>query len=253
MRMITIKVDTGGAERWLSDLQKKRVPVATQRAMLATARSIRAAEIKEMNKVFDRPTKWTLGAMKVSPVESMSITVGILDPDGYYKRANNYLGTQVTGGDRRFKAMEVALQRVGVMPTGWYSVFGAKAKMDSFGNMGPGEIKQIMSWFNAAERWAGSTQNMTDATRAKRRKGTKKTRGYEYFFVKPGNKGLLPGVYRRTSFGFGKAVEPILIFVPRVSYQRRFNFEGVARRVYAEQFGPHFQYAFQRDVLGSAR
>jgi hypothetical protein len=247
---ISVQADIKAATRWLDDVQKKRIPIATQRALLATARSIRAAEIKEMNKVFDRPTKWTLGAMKVGPAKNMSITVGILDPDGYYKRANYYLGTQIAGGKRNHKAMEMALQRARVMPAGWYAVPGAKAKLDAYGNMGPGEIRQIMSWFNAAERWSGSTQNMTDATRARRRKGTKKKAGYEYFAVSPGNKGLTPGIYRRTSFGFGKAIEPILIFVPRVSYRKRFDFEGVARRVYEAQFGPHFKAAFERDVVG---
>jgi hypothetical protein len=256
---INVKADIKDAVRYLDSVQKKRIPIATQRALIATARSIRAAEIKEMNKVFNNPTRWTLGAMKVGPQKNYSIAVGILDPDGYYKRANYYLGTQVDGGVRRTKAFERALQRANVMPSGWYAVPGDGAKIDSFGNMGPGEIRQIMSWFSAAEPYAGSTQNMTEATRNKRRKGTKKKYGFEYFAAMPGSRmgrrswvngrsqNLQPGIYRRTFFGFGSAIKPILIFVPRVSYGKRFNFEAVARKVYEREFGPHFVDAFKRD------
>lgn len=260
--MITIKVevDTREAERYLSDVQKKRIPIATQRALLKTAHAIREAETAEINRVFDRPTRWTQGAMKVKATSRFEVAVGIVDPDGYYKRANYYLGTQMDGGERRFKAFERALQRRGVMPAGWYAVPGEKAKLDSFGNMGPGEIRQIMSWFNAGTPFAGSNQNMTQATRDKRRKGTKKKRGFEYFYAAPGSRvgrrswvngraqNLQPGIYRRTFFGFGSSIEPILIFVQRAAYRRRFDFQKVAQTTYDKTWPQHFAEAFARDV-----
>ena len=46
---INVKADNKDAVRYLDNVQKKRIPIATQRALIATARSIRAAEIKEMN------------------------------------------------------------------------------------------------------------------------------------------------------------------------------------------------------------
>ncbi len=85
------------------------------------------------------------------------------------------------------------------MPQGWYSVPGAGAQIDRYGNISSGQIRQILSWFGAAERSAGSTQNMTADGRAKRRKGTKKNVGYEYFCVMPGRQKNLkqPGIYQR--------------------------------------------------------
>lgn len=250
--MITIKVDTKETERWLNDLQRKRIPIATQRALLKTAWDIRDAEQAEMKRVFDRPTRWTLGAMKVKATSKFTVSVGVLDPDGYYKRANYYLGTQMSGGQRNMKAFERALQRGGVMPQGWFAVPGQKAKLDAYGNMGPGEIKRIMSWFNAAEPYAGSTQNMTAETRARRRKGTKKIRGFEYFSIMPNRGGrsanLTPGIYRRTAFGFGKAIEPILIFVKGATYSKRFDFVPVAEKVRDLKWRTHFMQALQRDA-----
>ncbi len=77
---------------------QKAVEIAAQRALLKTAQSIRDAEKVEMERVFDRPTKWTLGAMKIKVTNKFEIHVGVVDPDGYYKRAANYLGTQILGG-----------------------------------------------------------------------------------------------------------------------------------------------------------
>lgn len=250
---LSVKVDIDGAMRHLDDLQKKKLPTATQRALLKTAYDIRTAEQDEMRRVFDRPTRWTLGSMKVKTTSKFNILVGVTEPDGHYRRANYYLGTQISGGTRNTKAFERALQRAVWMPRGWYAVPGEKAKLDAYGNMGPGEIKQIMSWFGAAEPYAGSTQNMTPETRAKRRAGTKKKRGFEYFSIMPGRGGrsqyLTPGIYRRTTFGFGKAIDPILIFVKSARYQRRFDFFKVASRVKDRVWQGHFNDAIRRDVV----
>ncbi len=250
--MITIKLDGIDQAVKSFELARRGMEIAAQRALLKTAHKIREAEQFEMKSVFDRPTPWTIGAMKVKPTAKMEVSVGILDPDGYYRRANNYLGTQVSGGGRRQKALEKSLQAHGIMPAGWLTVPGEGAKLDAFGNMGPGEIRQILSWFDAAENWAGSTQNMGQKGREKRRKGTRKTAGFEYFAVHPlhRNRGhnLMPGIYRRTFFGFGRAIKPILIFVRDADYKPRFDFERVARETAAKHFRYEFDAAIQIEL-----
>jgi hypothetical protein len=239
--MLTVKLEGfDELQRKLADAPRK-LEIATQRALLKTANGIKEAETNEMKRVFQSPTRWTLGAMKVKATNKLTVEVGILDPDGYYKRAASYLGTQVGGGQRRVKAMEKALQSRGVMPTGWMAVPGQDAKMDANGNMSVGQIRQILSWFDVAENWAGSTQNMGAAGRAKKIKGTRKTAGFEYFAVAPGARRgyqsvsgksgshtMQPGIYSRTFLGHGSAIKPVLIFVKTARYQIRFNFERVA-------------------------
>nr|SPS05537.1 protein of unknown function [Candidatus Nitrotoga fabula] len=172
--MISIKVD--GIDSLVNRLAlaPRQIEIATQRAMLKTAHQIKDAEKSEMQRVFDRPTRWTIGSMQVKVVRNMEIKVGIVDPEGAYKRAQSYLGTQVEGGARRQKAMERALAGAGLLPPGWYTVPGAGAKLDQYGNMSVGQIKQILSWFDAANRSAGSQQNMGQAGRDRRRKGKKR-------------------------------------------------------------------------------
>ena len=101
---------------------------------------------------------------------------------------------------------------------------------------------------------------MGEKGRAKRRKGTRARRGFEYFVAQPGSRvgrgswkngrrqNLQPGVYRRTAFGFGSAIEPILIFVRRVAYKPRFDFYGVARRTVDREFKPRLDAALQLEL-----
>jgi hypothetical protein len=260
--MLTVKLEGfEELQRKLADAPRK-LEIATQRALLKTAHGIREAETAEMQRVFKNPTRWTLGAMKVKATNKMTVEVGIIDPDGYYKRAASYLGTQVGGGQRRVKAMEKSLQSRGLMPSGWMAVPGQGAKMDAFGNMSVGQIRQILSWFDAAENWAGSTQNMGAAGRAKRMKGTRSTAGFEYFAVAPGarrayksanGKGgshsMQPGIYSRTFLGHGSAIKPVLIFVKSARYQIRFNFESVAKATADAMMNAEFNKAVQMELL----
>lgn len=239
----------------------RQFEVATQRAILHVAQGVRDAETQEMARAFDRPTRWTMGAMKVKAVDLLTIDVGVVDPDGYYKRAANYLGTQVGGGARKVKAMEKALQTIGAMPKGWIAVPGAGAKIDAYGNMSVGQIRRILSWFNAGEMRAGSKQNMTPATRDKRRAGTRKTAGFEYFVVMPRGvknmwakndsraSSLKPGIYQRFFFTQGKAIKPILIFVKTARYQIRFKFEEVAQRTVEAMWDVEFHKAIDRELF----
>lgn len=134
--------------------------------------------------------------------------------------------------------------------------------MDAYGNMSAGQIRQILSWFDAAENWAGSTQNMGLAGREKRLRGTKKRYGFEYFIVAPGsmrsfirNSGkngthaMQPGVYKRTITGFGGAIKPILIYVKRVRYQPLLDFETVARDTANAKFQEEFAKAVEHELL----
>lgn len=251
----SIRVDTSEMDRALrkyGEQARRTVEISAQRAVTKTARNVRAAAIKEMERVFDRPTRWTLNALTVE-IDKKNIAASVQVKDGYWYRADNYLQVQIEGGSRPNKAFEKALQRVGVLPAGWFAVPGQGAKLDAYGNQSPGEIRQILSWFDAAELVAGSTQNMREKGRARLRKGTRRRAAQEYFAVLPGRRGprgavqrLRPGIYRRTFFGFGSAIKPVMIFVSRVSYSKRFYFEEVSRRVVERDFNKIFAEDFTR-------
>ena len=262
MLNISVKHDLPGLAAQLK-ATGRQVEIAAQRALLKPAKLVQEAEVKEMGRVFDRPTRWTLNSFRVvldKPAWSARVQV----KDGYWHRADNYLGTQIEGGGRKDKAFELALRRRGVLPVGWHAVPGQKAVLDAYGNMSVGQIKQILSWFDSAEPHAGSTQNMGQKGRDKKRKGTRTKRGFEYFAASPAHRltrrvrssqNLQPGIYKRTFFSFvgprgGRlsAIEPILIFVRSAAYKSRFDFYGVGRRAVEQNFNREFAAAFNREA-----
>lgn len=49
-------------------LAPRQLGIATQRAMLKTAQKINDAETEEMKRVFDHPTRWFLGSIRIPGV-----------------------------------------------------------------------------------------------------------------------------------------------------------------------------------------
>lgn len=244
----------------LKDFSERRLNAAIATALTRTAVQVLDKTKSAMLTSLDRPTPYTVRQLKyvaataAKPVAAVGFgVVGIEDVHGNVIRyqdlgasetpAGRYLHPQIHGGPRRNKPFENHLRNVGVLPSGWQAVPGARAKVDAYGNQSIGEIKQILSWFDAAEMTAGSTQNMREKGRKKRIKGTKKTAGFEYFVVpagasrtfvrangKTGSHKMQPGIYRRTLLAMGSRIEPVIIFVRSTQYRPRFDFYGIAMR-----------------------
>lgn len=262
---ISVKSDLEAVAKGIAQDHPRAYEIATQRALIGTAHEIRKDERATMQRVFDRPTPWTLNAFEVT-FDRPNMAAKLAIKDGYWYRADNYLQTQIEGGQtRKSKAFESALRAVGVLPIGWFAVPGQRAKLDAFGNQSPGEIRQILSYFDAAERIAGSTQNMGVQGRARRLRGTKKRAGWEYFVVRPGDRRSFvrsngktgknkaqPGIYRRTNLALGSRIEPIVIFVPRATYKPIFDFYGVAQRTIDRDMSSRFESALIAELAREA-
>lgn len=238
------------AVRHLDAIQRKHIPAAAMRSLNYTARKVQEAEIKEMRDVFDRPNPNTLKAIYIKPatLRRQSAEIGIKDEAGKGVPASKYLLAQITGGTRRLKRFEVALRSVGVLPSGYWAVPGDAAKLDAYGNMSAGQIVQILSYFKAFPE-AGFRANITDKRRAALRKGSKRKLGYEYFVGRPGAGRLPLGIWQRFRFAKGDtAIKPILIFVSRSLYEKRFDFEYVARKTVEREFDPAFRGLLQDEL-----
>lgn len=246
-----IKIDVTGLKELqanLKDFSERRLNAAVATALTRTAVQVRDKVKTSMATSLDKPTQYTLKQLKYVGAKATNLTAAvgfnvapIQDMRGNVLRytdlgpgstpAGKYLDPQIEGGPRRNKRFELALRARGLLPAGWFAVPGERAELDSYGNQSVGEIKQVLSWFGAAEPYRGSTQNMTDATRAKRIKGTKKKAGFQYFVMPVGGKkaGPRPGIYKKTSFALGSRLEPILIFVKASNYSKRFDFNRIAQ------------------------
>lgn len=192
---IVAKIDERALAR-LSQSNGKAILRATERAIDGTARAIKDAIQREMPKVFKNPTPYTLNSLKVTLTKhhNMLASVWFKDPE---RMSQHYLVPEVEGGDRRLKGFEQALGGRTFAP-------GFAARLNRYGNMSYGQIKQILSVL----KLANPDQNRTSRSEVKNRK----PRDYVYFRMPHGS--LPAGVYQRvqTGVGFGAKTKRTLPF-----------------------------------------
>lgn len=271
--MIKVNIETDGLLRLKAEIEgkAKQVRFAQERALNAAAYKAKQATVKEMSRVFDKPTPWVLGGIRYTKAERKTQTV-MSSTVGFDYWGNKQLVTvahtlkaQIYGNARKLKRFEVALQRIQILPHGRIAVPGEAAQMDQYGNMKASQINQILAWFRGF-REQGYQANMTEETRARRKKGTKTKRGFEYFiagdnsyrtwyrgtYEARGRKKMHPGIYMRIETGFGSAIKPVLMFVKMGYYKRRLDFYGVAERTAVKEYNEIFPRLLE-DAMRTAR
>ena len=230
----------------LSALAPKQWAFASALALTRTAQQVKAAEIEEMRRVFDRPTGFTLGSLYLKPATKSNQEARVWFKDFAPKGtpAGKYLLSEVHGGQRAHKRFESALQKAGLLPFGRALVPASAAPLDANGNVKRGLYNQILSQLKAQR---DSTANETTRSRARKAR----QRGGRYFYGNPGGKRR--GIWERFSFAFGTAVKPIFIEVgARPSYRPRFAFYDVGERVAEERYESEFDRA-ATETLRTAR
>lgn len=201
-------------------------------ALTNAMKDAREAEIDTMRSVFDKPTPYTLRALKVVPATKANLRAELGFKEFGGTPAWKYLGPQVEGGPRRRKRFEIALQAVGILRSNEYVVPGAGATLDGYGNMSSGQLRQLLSALGASSDRAQNTQHRPK--RGNRRRNLD-------FFVLRGTRAP-DGVYLRVE---RKAV-PMLIFVRSVSYRPRFPYYSKAREVIPRAYERHFRAGWTR-------
>jgi hypothetical protein len=183
-----------------------------------TATAVKAALREEMQKVFDRPTPYTLNSLMVTPAtkESLQAEVGFKMFAGKGTPAEKYLSPQIRGGARLLKRFEHSLSHAGLLPSGMAVAPASGVDLDAYGNVNRGTIVRILSQLKAS---SDPLQNQT--ARSKRRWKGKRT---EYFLLTKAHGKLKPGIYARAGAG---RVRPIFNFVRVPSYRERFHFYRV--------------------------
>lgn len=224
--------DLARFQRGLNDVGRKQFPFAAARALTRTAKAVHAAEIESMHDVFDRPTRWALNSLYVSPATKSQLQAHVFFREFAPKGtpAVKFLGPEVYGGRRRIKRFERALQAAGKLPKDRAVVPGKAVRLDKYGNMRPGEITRILSALRASP---DAMQN---------RPANKRTK---YFVGAPGNGPM--GVWERIGRD-GRKIVPVLVFIDVPSYEKRLPFFETAIRISREVFPREFRTSFENAV-----
>ncbi len=228
-------------------------------ALNKAGKLVKEAEVAEMKTVFNNPTRYTLKSLQLTPAtkNDLKVTVWFKVPD---RMGVHYLVPQVDGGQRKLKGFERGVGLGELVPA-------LGAKLNQYGNVSMGQIRQILSVLGKAENAAGYMANITDRSRRRN------TRERDYVVIDRRQRGNLPlGVYQRfqTGVGFGaktkrtfldrsktyqkgrtrgrfasviraRGLRPVLL-AGRTGHQVKplFDFYSVAHRTFNQHFEPLF-------------
>ena len=232
MISLSVKSNLDTAIRQMWWMHPDAVKLAAAKALTFTALAIRDAEKAEMQRVFDRPTPFTLNSLYVKTATPIALTARV-----WFKGIRgdwHYLIPQVEGGDRRLKMFEKHLQRAGILPVGMFVVPGAGLKLDQYGNIPGGKIVQLLSAVQALPE-VGYLANKS------RRRGARRNRKTDNIFAGRPHPGMPLGVWQRSLSG----LKPLIVFVKRPQYRKRFDFYGIARNVAEREFNNQFLRALR--------
>lgn len=209
-----------------------QVPFATSVALNKMAKIVRDQLQGAMMLVFDRPTPYTINSLYILYSTKTNLTARVEHKDfaGKGTPASKYLRPEIEGGSRTQKRSEVVFARLAGMPGGFWTP-GPGARLNSYGNVSPAQITQILSAVGGLSE-SGFLGNRTDAS-AKRKGAALK----EYFIIPVNNpRGLAPGVYERKA---GRII-PVLFLIPKATYRPRYDMQGIAEKAIAQRFDQIF-------------
>lgn len=230
---IDVRSNIKEISRWLDDAQKKQIPFATVYAMTLTARDVAWEEIGVMQRVFDRPTPYTLNALQVKPATTKTRVATVEFKEGFGGTpAKRYLNPHVNGGPRSQKSHE---QQIAPLLKGYsYLIPAAGYPVNAYGNLNGGTIRKIISQLQVSRN---PDANASQSSRSKAR------RSAQAFFVAQNGKTVME---RR-----GKVVRPVLVGIRSPSYSKRFPFYETGAAVVAARLPVNFEVAFQRAMATS--
>lgn len=240
---ISIKTNFPEVQRQLTALGRQ-MPFALSLALNKTAEWVETDVRRAMRTSFDRPTPFFLRSLRIVRSTKTKLEAKVWFKDrGLGDNASKVALPHIEGGKRGFKQFEARLRAIGAIPAGWYAVPGKGAKLNAYGNMSPGQLSLLLNYVGAYREAGFNTIQSKDRLKLKRKKGV------QYFIAKPGNaQRLLPGIYKKTTTGFGTALQSMVIFVRNARYKRRFDFYGVGAKTLAFRFPLEAQKAIDRAI-----
>jgi hypothetical protein len=241
---IDVKTDIAEALKKLYKLDARQFPFVVALAMNRTMKMVKADLRTEMQRVFDKPTPFTLNSMRIiaatkDKLESQVNPSFASQTSG--TPANSVLQAEIYGGKRALKSHERKLQQVGILPSGMYAVPGADAPKDAYGNVPGSYIAQMLTAL------INNPESYQAPMAARKRKGAPLV----FFAVTQQNQranGRLPlGVYQRS----GSKIKYVMVFVKAPTYRKRFDFYALAERKAAQYLPEQLQKAAEYAIATS--
>lgn len=243
--MLSIKTNIGDVAKQLNVIfAPEKMAKIYSTALTRSAKDAQQAIQKEMPRVFDRPTPFTIKSVMFKAATAQTLESQVLIREEAFKGTApvKYMAPETYGGDRRQKRFERQLQAVGLLPQGMFAVPARGAKVDAYGNWDRGQIVQVLSYLRAFGQ-QGYRANMDN----KRQHRFSQKQGSMYFVGQAGKGGAL-GIWEVKRFEAKSVIRPIAIFVRKPRYSKRIDFHGVAQSTVDKQLPHQIQIAVEQAV-----
>ncbi len=219
MITLDVKTDIAQALAKFAKLEPRQLPFIVSVAMNRTMRRIKDDERKEMARVFDRPTPFTLNSLatQVATKQKLEASIRLKDFAGKGVPASKYLAPEIYGGKRPYKRFERALAAAGLLPDGLYAVPAQGVVLDAYGNLKGSYLTRILSYLRAS---SDPTQN-----RATRQRRKTKGKPQQFFAITDASHRLPMGIYERS----GGRIHMVIAYVKAPTYTERFKFYQVGQ------------------------
>lgn len=228
----------------------KQFEYATAVAINKVAEDVKFVLTREMTRVFDRPTQYTLNSLfiryakKDNPVAYVSFKNAGSSNAG---SAGQYLLAEVYGGGRAEKRSEKTLANLGFKGGDqFYLTPASGAKLDSNGNVPRRKYEEIIAFFKA-----NSGHDFTSTSKTSSRIANKVNLGLgaAYFIALPNDarvqsKRLSAGIYERKGLSFTK----VFNITRKPIYKSVFKFFDIGQEVARDQFAKRFLEAFDMAI-----
>jgi len=190
------------------------MPKAAAMAITWAAQAGKQATQKKMDRIFDRPTKWTRESTFLQAADMRTLEATVYIKEG----SLSSLAHHVEGGRRRTKTSEDLLRQKGILKgSHQYIVPSLALKLDKYGNVPYGLMNRVLSSVGAQRDKASNTTA----------KSLRRNAGQGDFFILRRQKGTHPGIYRRKGGKKNPRLDPVLMFVKSVNYKRRYPFHEI--------------------------
>jgi hypothetical protein len=219
----------------LRNLAKEQLPYAMATAINRTAFSVRGALQTEMKSVFQNPTPWIQRSIRYDKATKDNLEARVY----HHEEGAKSIISEVRGGQREVKPYERLMRSAGILPAGRLVVPGAACRLDRYGNVDRDVMSAILKGLGL----------LSAKMQADRKLGKKRQRALNQsgtYFV--GGQGLArhlaPGIWQRV----GGRPRPILLFVTRSVYEKRYQFDVIGEREVRKVFADEMAKAVQRAI-----
>lgn len=253
--MLNFSVNTEGKSfeetfKLMRAFNPKQFDYATSVAINKVAEDIKFVLVREMTRVFDRPTQYTLNSLfiryakKTEPVAYVSFKNAGSSNAG---SAGQYLLAEVYGGGRASKRSEKTLSNLGFKGAqDFYLTPASGVKLDSSGNVPRRKYEEIIAFFKA-----NKGHDFASNSRSSNRIANKVNAGLSaaYFIALPNDvrvqsKRLSPGIYERKGLSFTK----VFNITRKPIYKSVFKFFDIGQAVARDQFAKRFIESFNNAI-----